>query len=116
MSDEEERAAAPTAGSSRHEDNLAASMGDQGGNLVVQLQAQILELGKKHDAVMSSIANLGDAQPRSIVYIPREKQIVPFSGEPGKDVHTVDEFIEEVERTMRARGLQGEEQVDFIFS
>lgn len=66
--------------------------------------------------VMSSIANLGDAQTRSIVYIPREKHIAPFSGEPGKDVHTVDEFIEEVERTIRARGLHNQDQVDFILS
>lgn len=65
---------------------------------------------------MSSISNLGDVQTRSIVYIPREKQIVPFSGERGKDVHTVDEFIEEVERGVRMRGLRSEDQLDFILS
>ncbi|KAK9519917.1 hypothetical protein VZT92_022616 [Zoarces viviparus] len=111
MSDEEEGAAAPWAGPSHHGDNQAASMSDEGGNPLAQLQSQIFELGRKHDAVMSSIANLGDAQPRSIVYIPRKKQMAPFSGEPGKDVHTVDEFIDEVERAMRARGLHGEEQL-----
>lgn len=55
-------------------------------------------------------------QTRSIVYIQSEKHIVPFSGEPRKDVYTVGEFIEEVERGMRARGLHSEEQADFIFS
>ena len=65
---------------------------------------------------MSSIANLGDVQSRSIVYIPREKHIVPFSGEPGKDVYTVDEFVEEVDRAMRARGLRSQDQADFVLS
>lgn len=116
MSDENEGAAAPRAGASHDEDDPAASWDGDGGNPLVQLQSQILELSRKHDAVMSSIANLGDVQTRSIVYIPREKQIVPFSGEPGKDVHTVDEFIEEVERAMRARSLRREDQVDFILS
>ena len=45
---------------------------------------------------MSSIANLVNVQTRSVVDIPREKQIAPFSGDPEKDVHSVDDFIEEV--------------------
>lgn len=57
---------------------------------------------------MSSIANLDNVQTRSIVYISREKHIVPFSGENGKDVYPEDEFIEEAERAIRARGLCGE--------
>lgn len=114
MSEDEEGAAAPTPGTSR-DDNAAFGSGD-GGNTLSQLQSQISELSRKHDAVLSSIANLGDAQTRSIVYIPREKHIIPFCGETGKDVHTVDEFIEEVERAIRARGLRGEEQVDFLLS
>lgn len=76
-----------------------------------QLQSQIAELNRRHEAVLSNIA-----QTRSVVYIPREKQITPFSGEVSKDVNTVDEFIEEVERGMRARALRGEDQVDFILS
>lgn len=115
MSDPGEGTTASQAGGSHDEDDLA-SLNDDGGNPLSQLQSQILELSRKHDAVMSSIANLGEAQTKSIVYIPREKHIPPFSGEPGKDVHTVDEFIEEVERAMRARGLRSEEQVDFLLS
>lgn len=114
MSEEDEGAAAPVAGPSQEDD--AASLPGDGGNPLVQLQSQILELSRKHDVVMSSIANLGDVQTRSIVYIPREKHIVPFCGESGKDVNTVDEFIEEVEQAIRARGLLREEQVDFILS
>lgn len=86
------------------------------GNPLAQLQSQVLELSKKDDDVMSSIANLGDVQTRPIFYIPREKHIVPFSGEPGKDGYTVDEFIEEVERAMRARGLCNQDQADFVLS
>lgn len=114
MSEEDEGAAAPVAAPSPEDD--AASLPGDGGNPLAQLQSQILELSRKHDVVMSSIANLGDVQTRSIVYIPREKHIVPFCGETGKDVNTVDEFTEEVERAIRARGLHGEEQVDFILS
>lgn len=78
-------------------------------NALGHLQSQIAELNRKHEAVLSNIA-----LTRSVVYIPREKQIVPFSGEVSKDVHTVDKFIEEVERGMRARVLHEEDQVDFI--
>ena len=116
MSDHEEGAAAPTPGGSRDGDDSAAGWHDDEGNPVSQLQSQIMELSRKHDAVMSSLANLGDAQSRPVVYIPREKNIPPFSGVPGKDAHTVDEFIDEVERAMRSRGLRNEEQVDFILS
>ncbi|KAM4552582.1 uncharacterized protein PAE49_013083 [Odontesthes bonariensis] len=116
MSAEDGGAAAPGAELSDDEYGPATSRYEDEGNRLVQLQSQIQELSKKHDNVMSSIADLGNVQARSIVYIPREKHIVPFSGEPGKDVYTVDEFIEEVERTMRARGLRTEDQVDFILS
>lgn len=115
MSDDGEGAAAPRAGASRDEDT-ARSVHDGGDDPLMQLQSQISELSKKHDDVMSTIANFGNAQARSIIYIPREKQIVPFSGELGKDCHTVDEFVDEVERVMRARGLSGEDQVDFVLS
>lgn len=85
-------------------------------NQLQGLQLQITELSQKHDAVMSSIASLSNVQPRSIVYVPREKQIVPFSGDPGKDAHSVDDFIEEVERAMSLRGLREDDQVDFILT
>ena len=116
MSEDEEGAVAPRAATSDEEDDASVSLSGDEGNPLAQLQSQMLELSRKHDAVLSGIANLGDVQTRSIVYIPREKHIVPFNGESGKDVNTVDEFIEEVERAMRARGLHSEEQVDFILS
>lgn len=94
----------------------SATPPSESGNQLIQLQSQITELSKKHDAVMSSIASLGDVQTRSIVYVPREKQIVPFSGDPGKDAHSVDEFIEEVERAISLRSLREHDQVDFIMS
>ncbi|KAI7789366.1 rap guanine nucleotide exchange factor 6-like [Triplophysa rosa] len=78
----------------------------EGGNPMLQLQSQILELGRRHDQVMSTLANMNNVNTRSYVYIPREKQIVPFS----------DEFIEELERVIRVRGLNTEDRVDFILS
>lgn len=74
-------------------------------------QSQILEMSWKHDVLISSITNLCDVQTRSIVYIPREKHIVHFCGESGKDANTVDEFIEKVEHSIKARGLRKEERV-----
>ncbi|KAI7796844.1 rap guanine nucleotide exchange factor 6-like [Triplophysa rosa] len=88
----------------------------EGGNPMLQLQSQILELGRRHDQVMSTLANMNNVNTRSYVYIPREKQIVPFSGDCGKDYQTVDELIEELERVIRVRGLNTEDQVDFILS
>lgn len=96
MSEDGEGATAPVSGTSH--DNNAAFVSVDGGNTVSQLQSQILELSRKHDAVLSSIANLGDVQTRSSVYIPWEKPIALFCGEASKVVHTVDEFIEEVEQ------------------
>lgn len=87
-----------------------------GGNLIVDLQSQLLELSKKHDEAMATMANLGNGSTRSYVYVPRERQIVPFSGDPVRDGRTVDEFIDEVERVIRARSQSPEDQVDFILS
>ncbi len=58
----------------------AASHGDEG-NPVAELQSQILELGRRHDQVMSTLANRSNVATRSYIYIPRERQIVPFSGD-----------------------------------
>lgn len=88
----------------------------EGGNPISELQSQILELGRRHDQVMSALSNMTNVHTRSYVYIPREKQIVPFSGDLGKDCQNVDEFIEELERVIRVRGLNSEDQVDFILS
>lgn len=104
------------AGASQHVDGAGAvDRGDEG-NPVAQLQSQILELGQKHDQVLSALANMSNACTRSYVYIPRERQIVPFSGDCCTDNQTVDEFIDEIERVIRVRGLNSADQVDFILS
>lgn len=72
-SDEEGAEVAPSPGTSQAAKAPSAPLYGDGDNPLGQLQSQILELSRKHDAVISSIANLGDAQTRSIVYIPREK-------------------------------------------
>lgn len=41
---------------------------------------------------------------------------MPFSGDYVKDGQSVDEFIDEVERVIRVRGLNTDDQVDFILS
>ncbi|XP_024118450.1 uncharacterized protein LOC112139845 [Oryzias melastigma] len=115
MSDGEEGLDRELPGPSQAGSDAAAPLLESG-NQILHIQRELCELSRKHDAVMSSLASLSDVQPRSIVYIPREKQIVPFHGDPGKDVHSVDEFIEEVERTMSLRGLKEVDQVDFILS
>ncbi|RXN08447.1 hypothetical protein ROHU_024317 [Labeo rohita] len=70
---------------------------DKGGNAFLQLRSQIQELGRRHDQVMSTLAGLSTVNTRSYVYIPREKQIVPYCGDASKDCQTIDEFIEEFE-------------------
>ncbi|KAL1250647.1 hypothetical protein QQF64_018443 [Cirrhinus molitorella] len=104
------------AGASQHVEGAEAADRDDGGNPVAQLQSQILELGQKHDQVLSALANMSNACTRSYVYIPRERQIVPFSGDCCADNQTVDEFIDEIERVIRVRGLNSADQVDFILS
>ena len=82
---------------------------------VVQLKAQLSELSKKHDTAMEAIATL-TASSRSYVYVPRERHIEPFSGDPDRDGRSVEEFIEEVERVTRTRGQSPADKVDFILS
>lgn len=89
---------------------------EEGGNPFLQLRSQIQELGRRHDQVMSTLASLSTVNTRSYVYIPRERQIVPYCGDPSKDCQTVDEFIEELERVIRVKGLSEEDQADFILS
>lgn len=115
MSDGEEAQDVAVPGPSQAE-GVSATPLSGSSDQIFRLQSQLNELSKKHDDVMSSIASLGDVQPRSIVYIPREKPIVPFNGDPCKDTHSVDEFIEEVERAISLRGLRETDQVDFILS
>ena len=83
---------------------------------VRKLQTELSKLSEKHDQAMAQISTLSNASNRSFVYVPRERPIQPFSGDVVVDGRSVDEFIDEVERAIRARGLCRIEQVDFIFS
>lgn len=114
--DEDQSVLNAQAGPSHSVDRAESVDYGDAGNPVAQLQSQILELGQKHDQVLSALSNMSNANTRSYVYIPRERQIVPFSGDCCKDNQTVDEFIDEIERVIRVRGLNSEDQVDFILS
>lgn len=114
--DEDQSVLNAQAGPSHNVDRAESVDYGDAGNPVAQLQSQILELGQKHDQVLSALSNMSNANTRSYVYIPRERQIVPFSGDCCKDNQTVDEFIDEIERVIRVRGLNSEDQVDFILS
>lgn len=114
--DEDQSVLNAQAGPSHNVDGAESVDYGDAGNPVAQLQSQILELGQKHDQVLSALSNMSNANTRSYVYIPRERQIVPFSGDCCKDNQTVDEFIDEIERVIRVRGLNSEDQVDFILS
>lgn len=87
----------------------ALEMDIEGGNLNSQLKSLISELVRSQDKLLSGLANIINVHSR-------ERQIVPFSGDPGKDCQNVDEFIEELGRVIRVRGLSTEDQVDFILS
>lgn len=114
--DEDQSVLNAQAGPSHNVDGAESVDYGDAGNPVAQLQSQILELGQKHDQVLSALSNMSNVNTRSYVYIPRERQIVPFSGDCCKDNQTVDEFIDEIERVIRVRGLNSEDQVDFILS
>lgn len=114
--DEDQSVLNAQAGPSHNVDGAESVDYGDADNPVAQLQSQILELGQKHDQVLSALSNMSNANTRSYVYIPRERQIVPFSGDCCKDNQTVDEFIDEIERVIRVRGLNSEDQVDFILS
>lgn len=72
-------------GTSHRMGNAAASDHGDIANPMSQLRSQILELGISHDEVLTTIASMNNVTTRSYVYIPREKQIVPFCGGHGKD-------------------------------
>lgn len=114
--DEDQSVLNAQAGPSHNVDGAESVDYGDAANPVAQLQSQILELGQKHDQVLSALSNMSNVNTRSYVYIPRERQIVPFSGDCCKDNQTVDEFIDEIERVIRVRGLNSEDQVDFILS
>ncbi|XP_049333758.1 uncharacterized protein LOC125801299 [Astyanax mexicanus] len=88
----------------------------QQGNDFEQLQHQIDELSRWRDETQANGAVGGNSSTRSYIYVPRERHIQSFCGEPSKDGRSVEEFIEEVERVLRAREQSQEEQVDFLIS
>ncbi|KAK3107619.1 hypothetical protein FSP39_018455 [Pinctada imbricata] len=49
-----------------------------------------------------------------VVFTPRERKIEKFSGR--KDKQTVDEFIEDIELTLKTRPTSDDEKVNFIIS
>lgn len=74
------------------------------------------ELSGKHDEAMARITALSSGANRSYVYLPRERPIQPFSGDTTVDGRPIDEFLDEVQWAVRARGLGTDDQVDFILS
>lgn len=77
---------------------------------------QISELKRKQNEAMAAIASLRQEPQRSYVYVPRERQITPFSGDYDKDGRLVDEFIEEVERVVHSRYQSANDGYDFVMS
>lgn len=80
------------------------------------VQSQLRELREKHEQAMATIESLRGEANKSYVYIPRERHIIPFSGDFEKDGRTVDHFIEEVERVLRIRNQSASDQYDFVMS
>ncbi|KAL1263486.1 hypothetical protein QQF64_006225 [Cirrhinus molitorella] len=80
-----------------------------GGDLTDQLR----DLQSKHEQAMAAMSALNQ---RSYVYVPRERHVLPFCGDMEKDGRSVDDFIEEVERVLRARHQSDQDQFDFVMS
>lgn len=77
------------------------------------LSAQIRELQSKHEEAMEAISALNQ---RSYVYVPRERHVAPFCGDVERDGRSVDDFVEEIERVLRARYQSDQDQYDFVVS
>ncbi len=90
--------------------------GAVGNDVIEQLRGQIQELRDRREDALANSAVGGGNSTRSYIYVPRERQVQPFCGEYNKDGRSVEEFIEEVERVLRARDQTREEQLDFIIS
>ncbi|KAL0161724.1 hypothetical protein M9458_045449, partial [Cirrhinus mrigala] len=65
---------------------------------------------------MDTIESLRGGLNKTYVYVPRERHISPFTGDIEKDGRAVDEFVEEVERALRARNLTPDDECDFVMS
>lgn len=82
---------------------------------VAELQAKLAELSDKHDQTMARLTALNSGASQSYVYLPRERQSNLSVGDSTVDGR-IDEFLDEVQRAVRARGLGADDQVDFILS
>ncbi|XP_047676398.1 zinc finger CCHC domain-containing protein 18-like [Tachysurus fulvidraco] len=91
-------------------------VGVVGNDVIEQIKGQIQDLNDWRNDTLANRAAGGGNTIRSYLYVPRERQVQPFSGEYNKDGRSVEEFIEEVERVLRARDQTQEEQLDFIIS
>lgn len=90
--------------------------GAVGNDVIEQMRGQIQELRDWRDDALANRAVGGGNLTRSYISVLRERQIQPFCVEYNKDVRSVEEFIEEVERVLWARDQTREEQLDFIIS
>lgn len=104
-------------GEERVPENRGAGEVPQDGDIL----EQVSELRRKQSEALAAIAALSQeperSEPqRSYVYVPRERQITPFSGDYEKDGRSVDDFIEEVERVAHARYQSANDKYDFVMS
>ncbi|XP_067309558.1 uncharacterized protein [Pseudorasbora parva] len=80
------------------------------------IRLKLRELSQKHDNAMATLESLKGGLNKTYVYVPRERHISPFTGDSEKDGRTVDEFVEEVERALRARNFTPNDECDFIMA
>ncbi|KAG1936344.1 interleukin-1 receptor accessory protein-like 1-A [Pimephales promelas] len=80
------------------------------------IRLKLRELSQKHDEAMATLESLKGGCNKTYVYVPRERHISPFTGDIEKDGRTVDEFIDEVERALRARNMTPNDECDFVMS
>lgn len=82
---------------------------------LTQLRDELVRLNEQTRAWRAN-ANDNGVSTCSYIYVPRERQVQPFSGECGADGRCVEEFIDEAERVLRSREQTTDEQCDYILS
>ncbi len=87
-----------------------------GNEVIEQVRGHIQELRARRDDTLANRGVGGCNSTRSYIYVLCERQIQPFCGEYNKDGRSVEKFIKEVERFLRARDQTREEQLCFIIS
>ncbi len=95
---------------------VTCNMSDHSEGEEDDIHQELKELRQKHKKAMDTIESLKGRLNKSYVYVPRECHISPFTGDIEKDGRTVDEFVEEVERALRARNLTPDDECDFVMS